>query len=546
MAKTNLEVVHQQKRRPHNAGSFDDQHAIDQSLTAEIVIALCGPLGTPLHEVAKTFKELLEGTDYGYENVSIIRLSNEIRELAKITDPQSSTKQLIDAGNKLRLDHGNAYLARIAIKKVTLAREQLNVDRDTNQQSLFDTGDSDDDNDLKPIVSIRTCHIIDSIKNIDELRLLRSVYGDMLHVIGVYTPIEMRIERLSKRINRGDSVHKLIDRDSGEEIDHGQQVRDTFPQSDFFLRADTGTDSQLRTRVKRFLDLMLGTRIATPTPNERAMYAAFSAARNSACLSRQVGASLTSADGEVLAVGWNDVPRPFGGLYESLDSTDSADDDHRCWNLDGGHCFNDEQKDIIADAVVSRLIEKGIVEDDKRDEAFTLMRHDSQLKGLIEFSRAVHAEMHALLNAGATHGAKIRDGKLFVTTYPCHSCARHIVAAGIKEVYFLEPYRKSLATKLHADAITEREADSSKVRILPFDGVAPSRFLKFFSAHDDGRKDSVTGKMRPRTAYPVTAITLEAITTLEAMAVRSLQFGQPQVAPIPIRATDSDEGPTEA
>ncbi|REE86348.1 anti-phage dCTP deaminase [Cupriavidus plantarum] len=518
------------KKAPKHRGAFDDQNAIDKSRTAEIVIALCGPMGTPLHEVAKMFEKLLKGTDYNYEHVSIIRLSDEIRKLASLIDPKCSTKQLIDAGNSLRQKHGNAYLARVAINKITIAREGLNVDHNTNQQSLFEGAESDDD--LKPIFSIPSCHIIDSIKNIEELRLLRSVYGDMLHVIGVYTPIDMRIERLSKRSNRGDHVHLLIDRDSGEEVDYGQQVGDTFPQSDFFLRADAGTDSQLQSRVKRFLDLMLGTRIVTPTVNERAMYAAYSAARNSACLSRQVGASLTSEKGEILSVGWNDVPRPFGGLYEAEDAADSADGDHRCWNIDGGHCFNDEEKDLIASAVVERMIEGGIIETGKRDSAFKVIRRDSQLRSLIEFSRAVHAEMHALLNAGATHGAKVRGGKLFVTTYPCHSCARHIVAAGITEVYFLEPYRKSLATKLHADAITEREGDQSKVRILPFDGVAPSRFLRFFSTHDGGRKDPVSGKMRVRAAYPVTAITLEAIPTLEALAVRSLQFGQPQAMPL--------------
>lgn len=131
--------------------------------------------------------------------------------------------------------------------------------------------------------------------------------------------------------------------------------------------------------------------------------------------------------------------------------------------------------------------------------------------------------MHALLNAAATHGGSIRGGRLFVTTYPCHSCARHIVAAGIREICFLEPYRKSLATKLHSDAITEREADENKVRILPFDGVAPARFLKFFSAREEGRKDPRSGKMRTYAAYPVTAITLEAIPTLESVAIRSLQ-----------------------
>lgn len=527
MSKSNLEMVPPGRRPKAGKAAFDDQQTIDRSRTAEIVIVLCGPMGTPLHDVANTFKHLLEGVDYLYQHVSIICLSDEIRFMSGLMDSNCSTRELVEAGNNIRHEHGNAVLARLAIKKIALAREALNVSHNASEQRvLFNEAESDED--LRPIYSIRSCHIIDSIKNIDELRLLRSVYGDMLHVIGVYTPVEMRIDRLSKYPSRGDNVHQLIDRDSGEEMDYGQQVSDTFPLADFFLRVDTGTDSQLLARVKRFLDLMLGARIATPTPNERAMYAAYSAARNSACLSRQVGASLTTGEGEIIAIGWNDVPRPFGGLYESPDSNNSLDDDHRCWNLEGGHCFNDEEKDAIADAVVSRMVEEKILAEDKRQDAFKLIRHGTQLKGLIEFSRAVHAEMHAILNAGASHGHKIQGGKLFVTTYPCHSCARHIVAAGIKEVYFLEPYRKSLAIKLHSDAITERESEAAKVRILPFDGVAPSRFLKFFSAHDGGRKDARSGKMRSRTPYPVTAITLEAIPTLESMAVRSLHFGEPQ------------------
>ena len=96
----------------------------------------------------------------------------------------------------------------------------------------------------------------------------------MLHIVGVYAPIEQRIARLQKKISKPAQIHTLINRDSGEELDHGQQVQNTFPHSDFFLRVDAGTDSQLTSRVRRFLDLMLGTRIITPTVAERAMYAA--------------------------------------------------------------------------------------------------------------------------------------------------------------------------------------------------------------------------------------------------------------------------------
>ena len=266
---------------------------------------------------------------------------------------------------------------------------------------------------------------------------------------------------------------------------------------------------------------MLGTVIATPTLNERAMYAAFSAARNSACLSRKVGAAITSREGEILATGWNDVPKAFGGLYQTDAYGSSPDDDRRCWNINGGVCSNDQEKKLISELIVDLLIKEDLIDETNRETAFKVIRKQSKLKGLIEFSRAVHAEMHALLNAGATDGGKIRDGKLFVTTYPCHSCARHLVAAGVREVYFLEPYRKSLATKLHEDAITENESDIDKVRVMPFDGVAPSRYLRFFSAHPNGRKDH-DGRMQTREAHPVASITMEALPTLEALVVQAL------------------------
>jgi deoxycytidylate deaminase len=502
--------------------TFNAQRRIDDTLTAEIVIALCGPMGTPLHSVAEKISKLLKGEDYQYGKVEVIRLSDRIREYAKLPEG-TTTSQLIEAGNSLRQKHGNAYLSQIAIKEIALARAAAITEQEGAKNDLFSAAaDVTEAAALTPAYSVRHCHIIDSIKTLDELRLLRSVYGDMLHVVGLYAPIDVRIQRLANA-NSSEQVHNLINRDSGEEVEFGQRVRDTFPLADFFLRADTNTDSQLEVRIRRFLDLMLGKRIITPTIAERAMYAAHSAARNSACLSRQVGAAITNQDGDLLATGWNDVPKPFGGLYQSLSLDETSDSDHRCWNKDGGKCFNDEEKTLLSKTIADSLIEDQVVDESQRAKIELSVRENGKLKGLIEFSRAVHAEMHALLNAGSTNGSQISGGKLFVTTYPCHSCARHIVAAGIKEVYFVEPYRKSLATKLHPDAITESETDLKKVRIIPFDGVAPSRFLKFFSAPLEGRKNPATGKMRDSTGRPVTAITLEAIETLEGLALKGLE-----------------------
>jgi deoxycytidylate deaminase len=131
--------------------------------------------------------------------------------------------------------------------------------------------------------------------------------------------------------------------------------------------------------------------------------------------------------------------------------------------------------------------------------------------------------MHALLAASQIGGQRVRGGKVFCTTYPCHSCARHIVAAGVREVYYIEPYRKSLATKLHDDAITEDEETRDKVRILPFDGVSPRRYLDLFQMGPVQRKASgLAVRPDPRQVHPVASGMLESIPALEGLVVQSL------------------------
>lgn len=252
------------------------------------------------------------------------------------------------------------------------------------------------------------------------------------------------------------------------------------------------------------------------------MYAAASAATNSACLSRQVGAAVTDAKGELLATGWNDVPKAFGDLYVTdLKNDPSNIYDKRCWNF-GGKCYNDEEKSLLAEHIIESL--RDILPTDKRDAAVQAVIADKKLRGLIEFSRSIHAEMHAILTALRLEGDRVRGGQIFVTTYPCHSCARHIIAAGITEVYYIEPYKKSLATKLHGEAMTEDEQSIDKVKLISYDGVAPTRFLSLFRMTPDSRKNR--GKvitLSHSNASPKLKKSLEALPALESLVVASLK-----------------------
>jgi deoxycytidylate deaminase len=125
----------------------------------------------------------------------------------------------------------------------------------------------------------------------------------------------------------------------------------------------------------------------------------------------------------------------------------------------------------------------------------------ARIFSLIEFGRAVHAELAAISDA-ARRGVSLSDCTLVCTTFPCHECARHIVAAGLARVVFIEPYPKSLVRELFADSVTLDETDEDKVVFTPFRGVAPPTFARLYRA--DGRKTK-NGRMIefvPTTAAP--------------------------------------------
>src|SRR5262249_43222242 len=120
---------------------------------------------------------------------------------------------------------------------------------------------------------------------------------------------------------------------------------------------------------------------------------------------------------------------------------------------------------------------------------------ETRLLDITEFGRAVHAEMDAMLSCGRA-GIDTIGSTLFSTTFPCHNCAKHIIAAGVKRVVYIEPYEKSQALDLHDDAIViDDQGDGSsradrdeeyaraakKVVFEPFMGIGPRRFFDLFS-----------------------------------------------------------------
>ena len=67
-----------------------------------------------------------------------------------------------------------------------------------------------------------------------------------------------------------------------------------------------------------------------------------------------------------------------------------------------------------------------------------------------ELCRGIHAEQNAIIQA-AYHGASIKDATLFCTNMPCSICAKMIINAGIKKIYYHSGYADSMSEEMFTE-----------------------------------------------------------------------------------------------
>ena len=64
-----------------------------------------------------------------------------------------------------------------------------------------------------------------------------------------------------------------------------------------------------------------------------------------------------------------------------------------------------------------------------------------------ELCRGIHAEQNAIIQA-AFHGVSVKDASLFCTNQPCSICAKMIINAGIRKIYYHSGYSDPLALEM--------------------------------------------------------------------------------------------------
>ncbi len=279
-------------------------------------------------------------------------LSDVIRDELITRKMEISRENLIRVGNELREKHGPAVLAE-------RIKEEINI--------------SDD------------C-VIDSIRNVQEVKALRELNGFFL--ISIDSPAEQRFKRAKGRgrIENVSNLEAFVAMENREKssVLTQQNIAECMRQADYTIFND-GTIKKLQHKLADILDeLQNRTR---PSWDKYFMKMAFLVAERSTCLRHHVGAIIVK-DKHVLTTGYNGAAR-------------NTDD---CLTLG---CLRNQLK-----------IRSG-------------ERH--------EICRAIHAEQNAIIQAGV-HGVTIEGATLFCTHRPCIICAKMIVNAGIKEVVTCDSY----------------------------------------------------------------------------------------------------------
>jgi len=441
-----------------------------------VIIGLVAPIGVDLDLVNESIEIAVK--HYGYQH-KVIQLANLDKAVDGEKELTSYTRQ--------DLDYKNIEMGKL--RKKSAGKLTDNLSSSSVYASLLV-------NFLKGNKKNKKVYIIDSLKRPEEVELLREIYGQSFFLVGVTSSYEDRLSfktrELQSEPNGEELAQTLVDSDDEKNQDtqseYDNKTHKAFLVSDLFIYLDPKNPETLLPSIERFIDIIFGAENITPTPEEHNMFLAYMSSLKSADLSRQVGSAIINSDNDIIAMGANDVPKFEGGGYwpdEPYQAFIKEGFEHGNFNDKRDYILgidkNAEEKSNIIQSIVDSIKEKVEI---NCDAELIKAIENSKLSDITEYGRAVHAEMSAIMSA-AKNGIAVKNSIMFCTTYPCHNCAKHIVASGIVKVFYIEPYSKSKAIDSHSDSIEDQSKYSQKINdkvvFTAFSGIAPRLYQDFFS-----------------------------------------------------------------
>lgn len=483
----------------HPTGGIAGSETHESNPLPELFFATVRAMGTNLEAVTEPLRARLNEAGYHPVDVHLSPLLTRTPIWTKVGVPEGATayerrSALMTAGDVARTYGEADAMARLGVREVCSKRPAaIREARLRGRRGI--------------------AYILRSLMHEAEVRTLRDLLGPYVFVVSAFSSeanrravVRQELEAECREADRDvldEQVNELLMRDQGIGADARDvlsgvdeavrlSISRTFHEADLFVDVDRGRE-QAGWEIERFVRLIFSDPMPTMTKEEVGMGHAFVASLQSGSVARRVGASVL-IEGQVVVSGRNDRPRAGGGQVYYGEAAPTAGDEQ-----DRQQEASDRERRDVARDLLHRLLaspewrnlaeEAGLAVQGRTSEEWAELAEtaasvasvrDSRVFDLIEFIPVVHAEMSAITTA-ARAGVPLNGGTLYTTTFPCHECTRHIIAAGIGRVVYLEPYPKSRAAELFAGEITLGESDAETVKYVAFMGVAPRAQGALFS-----------------------------------------------------------------
>lgn len=235
-----------------------------------------------------------------------------------------------------------------------------------------------------------------------------------------------------------------------------QDVDGCIQNADILIN-NSGSKEELGLKIMRYVCLMQHPGLVPPTMDERCMQVAQSAKLNSGCISRQVGAVVSDAKGNILSVGWNDaaategnecvscIRRSFTNLVRKEDEMaysyyefTQPEFREKIISIMRKTCLLDKEE-VAEDELYIKFIKEvepkaqGVPLAFCFKDIYSSMTHDHNQV----HTRAQHGEENAL---EACDKNRCSGGTLYTTSSSCELCAKKALSYNIHRIVYIEPY----------------------------------------------------------------------------------------------------------
>lgn len=333
----------------------------------------------------------------------------------------------------------------------------------------------------------KSCYIvIDSLKNPFEIVFFKERYS-AYYTFSIHSKdeiIRQRLKDLGFNYNEIEDIHRKeqnIDKKDKQKGSlesvkdfNSQNITECVQRSDIYIDNNNDKKDTLYRQIFKYLSLIVHPGLITPNNDEIIMQLALTAKLNSGCISRQVGAVVLNKHGSVKSIGWNDVPEGqvsclLRSHNELLNNSTSS-----VYSIYEKTKFRENDKFKY---IFSIKKENQYVESDEKglNDSFCFKTIQNKIDGDKNqvYTRSLHAEENAFLQASKFGNSEILGGELFTTASPCFLCAKKAYQLGIKRIVYIEAY---------PDISNEQVFDigAHKIEIVHFRGAIGLAYQKLY------------------------------------------------------------------